>query len=64
VYGDAVRLVGLLLFLGSGAATAYCTWAVYHRNRPADVLFAMAAPLAAIIALTGLALAFEPALFG
>ena len=59
-----MRLLGVLLFLASGAATAYCTWAVYHRGRPADVLYAIAAPIAALIALTGLLLVFVPGFFG
>jgi hypothetical protein len=64
VYRGPVRVLGALLFLASGAATAYCLWAVYHRGRPADVLYAIAAPLAAVIALTGLLLAFVPGFFG
>ncbi|HLU67507.1 MAG TPA: hypothetical protein VKZ63_14595 [Kofleriaceae bacterium] len=58
-----VRILGALLLVGSGAATAYCVWAVYHRGRPADVLYAALAPAAAIIALIGLLLVFVPGFF-
>jgi uncharacterized membrane protein len=59
-----VRILGVILLLGGSAGTAYAIWAVFHRGRPADVAFAFAAPLAALIALTGLLLAFVPGFFG
>jgi hypothetical protein len=59
-----VRILGLLLFLLASAGTVYATRAMYERNRPADVLFALLAPVAAIIALAGLLLVFVPAFFG
>jgi len=59
-----VRILGLLLFLLASAGTVYSVWAMYDRNRPADVLYAVAAPIAAIIALAGLLLVFVPGFFG
>ncbi len=53
-----------MLFALASAATVYSTWAMYERNRPADVLFALLAPVAAIIALAALLLVFVPAFFG
>ena len=59
-----MRILGVFLFLAGGAGTAYATWATYTRGRPADVLFAVLAPLAMIVALTGLLLVFVPGFFG
>jgi hypothetical protein len=59
-----VRIVGILLFLAASAGTAYSTWAIYNRSRPADVLFAVLAPVAALVALVGLILVFVPDFFG
>ena len=59
-----MRVVGALLFLAASAGTAYSIRAAYQRNRPADVLFAIAAPLAALVALIGLLLVFVPDFFG
>ena len=53
-------LVGILLFLAGSGATAYSIQAIDRRRRPADVAFAIAAPLAALIALLGLILIFVP----
>jgi len=54
----------MVFFLAGGAGAAYCTWAVYHRPRPLDVLFAVAAPVAMLACITGLLLAFVPGFFG
>jgi hypothetical protein len=59
-----VRVVGALVFLAASAATALAIRAATRRNRPADVLFAIAAPVAALIALVGLLLVFVPDFFG
>lgn len=59
-----MRVLGALLFALASAGTAYSTWAVYHRGRPADVLFAVLAPIAALAALIGLLLLFVPDFFG
>jgi hypothetical protein len=59
-----VRLLGVLMFLFGGAGTAYSVWATYQRKRPRDVLFAVLAPLAMLVALVGLLLAFVPGFFG
>ena len=59
-----MRAVGALLFFAASAGTAYAIRAAFERNRPADVLFAIAAPLAALIALIGLLLVFVPDFFG
>ena len=63
-YFAHVRVIGVLLFLLGGAGTAYSTWATYNRGRPQDVLFGIAAPLAMLVALTGLLLLFVPGFFG
>jgi hypothetical protein len=59
-----VRILGALLFAVASAGTVYSTWAMYNRGRPADVLFALLAPIAALIALAGLLLIFVPGFFG
>ena len=59
-----VRVVGALLFLAASAGTGYAVRAAYQKSRPADVLFALAAPVAAVIALVGLLLVFVPDFFG
>jgi hypothetical protein len=59
-----VRVVGALLFLAASAGTGYAVRAAYQKSRPADVLFALAAPIAAVIALVGLLLVFVPDFFG
>ena len=61
---SAVRILGVILLLAGSAGTAYATWAIFHRGRPADVAFAVAAPVAALIALAGLVLAFVPGFLG
>lgn len=52
------------MFASGGAATAFATWASYRRGRPQDLLFALLAPLALLLALTGLLLLFVPDFFG
>jgi hypothetical protein len=59
-----VRVLGALLFVAGAAGTAYATWATYTHRRPVDVMFAVLAPVAALVALTGLVLAFVPGFFG
>ena len=59
-----MRVVGALLFLAASAGTGYAIRAAYQKSRPADVLFALAAPIAAVIALVGLLLVFVPDFFG
>jgi hypothetical protein len=59
-----VRILGVLLFVLGGSATAYATWATYNSRRPRDVLFAIVAPIAMVAALTGLLLAFVPGFLG
>ncbi len=52
------------MFLMGSAGVGFSTWAVYHFARPKDVLFAVAAPIAALVTLTGLVLVFVPGFFG
>ena len=59
-----MRALGGLLFLFGGGATAYATWATYHRSRPLDVVVGIAAPLALLVSLIGLLLIFVPGFFG
>lgn len=58
-----MRVIGALLFAAGGAGAAYAMWAVYHRRRPADVAYAVLAPLAVLVAVTGLVLVFVPDFF-
>ena len=51
------------MFLSGGAGTGYFAWATYQRRRPRDVLFAVLAPIAMLVMLTGLLLAFVPSFF-
>jgi hypothetical protein len=57
-------VLGVLLFLLGGGATAYSTWAIYESSRPRDVAFAVLAPVAVVISLLGLLLIFVPGFFG
>ena len=59
-----MRALGALLFLAASAGTGYAIRAAYQRSRPADVLFAIVAPIAALVALIGLLLVFVPDFFG
>ena len=59
-----MRALGALLFLAASAGTGYAIREAYRRSRPADVLFAVLAPLAALLALIGLLLVFVPDFFG
>ena len=52
-----MRILGVLLFLTGGGGTAFSTWAIFTQGRPRDVLFAVAAPLALLVALVGVSLA-------
>ena len=59
-----VRYLGVLIYVAGAAATAYATWAAFHRDRPRDLLFALAAPVALLVALLGLVLVFVPGFLG
>lgn len=59
-----MRALGILLFVLGGGGTAFATWATYQRGRPQDLLFAVLAPVAMLIALVGLLLVFVPDFFG
>ncbi len=59
-----MRVLGLILFLLGGGATALTTLASFRRSRPQDLLFAALAPLALVLALAGLVLLFVPGFFG
>lgn len=59
-----MRALGILLFVLGGGGTAFATWASYQRSRPQDLLFSLLAPVALLVALTGLLLAFVPGFFG
>jgi hypothetical protein len=59
-----VRVLGILLFVLAGGGTAFATWATYRRGRPRDVFFALLAPVAMLLALLGLLLAFVPGFLG
>lgn len=55
-----MRIVGVLLFIAGAAATAYSIRGIDRKKRPGDVAFAVAAPVAALVALLGLILTFVP----
>jgi uncharacterized membrane protein YoaK (UPF0700 family) len=59
-----VRIVGVLLFAVLGALAAVCVAQAYRQPRPRDLLFALAAPLCALLAVLGLVLLFVPDFFG
>lgn len=59
-----MRALGALLFLAASAGTGYAIRAAFQRSRPADVAFAILAPIAALLALVGLTLVFVPDFFG
>jgi len=52
-----------LLFFAASAGCGYAIRAAFQRNRPTDVLFAVVAPIAALLALIGLLLVFVPDFF-
>jgi hypothetical protein len=55
-----MRVLGALVFLLAGGGAAYLTWATFASRRPRDVVFALLAPLALLIAILGLVLVFAP----
>jgi hypothetical protein len=59
-----VRVLGALVFLAGCAGTAYATFATFEKRRPLDVAFGVLAPIALLVALTGLLLLFVPGFFG
>lgn len=63
-YNAAVRLLGILLFLGGGAAVAFTLRRTLESGRPKDVAYGLLSFLAVIIALLGLGLTFVPGLLG
>ena len=63
-YVRGVRVLGALVFLAGCAGTMWATMGIHLRRRPADVAFAVLAPVAALIALVGLLLVFVPGFFG
>jgi len=59
-----MRWLGAIGFLLGAAGTAYSTWAVFNKPRPADVAFAVLAPTSLIVALAGLLSFFVPDFWG
>jgi hypothetical protein len=59
-----VRALGVLVFVAGCVLAAWATVELDRRRRPADVAFAVLAPVAALIALIGLVLIFVPGFFG
>jgi len=59
-----VRILGVLLFLSGCAGTVACVTQAYAQGRPRDLLFALLAPVAALLAIAGLIVAFVPGFFG
>lgn len=55
-----MRVLGALLFLLASGGVAYFTWAMFASRRPRDVVFALLAPLALVLAVVGLVLVFVP----
>lgn len=63
-YAARVRFLGVILFLLGGAGVGFTTYASYLHSRPRDVVFGTLAPVAALVMLTGLLVAFVPGFFG
>jgi hypothetical protein len=59
-----MRFLGVVLFVMGCGGVGYCVKGALTRKRPADVLFAVLAPLGAIAALLGLGLLFVPDFLG
>lgn len=61
---DIMRVLGALLLLVGATATAWSVWASFEKRRPLDVAFALAAPVALVVALLGALLVFVPGFLG
>ena len=59
-----MSFVGALLVLAGGGATAWLVGAIAGRRRPIDLLAAVAAPIAFVLALIGGVLLFVPRFLG
>ena len=59
-----MRVLGAVLFLAGSGATVYSVRASFASARPRDVLLALVAPIALLVALTGALLVFVPGFFG
>lgn len=56
-------VIALFLIILGAAGTAWATWGALTRQRPFDILFALLAPVALLIGLTGGVLIFVPGFF-
>lgn len=59
-----MRVLGVVLFALGCAATAYSVRGAFAGQRPRDLAFAVAAPVAVLVGLVGLVLVFVPGFFG
>jgi hypothetical protein len=59
-----MRVVGALLFLAGAAAAGVAIRATFERSRGASAAAALGAPVAVVIAIVGLVLAFVPRFMG
>jgi len=59
-----MRLLGLLLSLLGGGGTAAALVVAFRSRRPNDVVVALVAPFALLVALAGAVLLFVPGFFG
>ena len=55
-----MRIVGLIMFLLGTIGTGFAVREAFRRGRPLDVVFGLVAPVAVIVAITGLVLIFVP----
>ncbi|MBT8496505.1 MAG: hypothetical protein KJO07_25885 [Deltaproteobacteria bacterium] len=59
-----MQILGAFLFVALGALAAVCVARAYREPRPRDLVYALAAPVCAILAVLGLVLLFVPDFFG
>ncbi len=55
-----MRVLGALLFALASGGCGYCIRAMFDSRRPRDVVFALLAPAAFVLAVFGLVLVFAP----
>ncbi|MCP4445319.1 MAG: hypothetical protein GY811_08245 [Myxococcales bacterium] len=59
-----MRLLGVVLAIAGAVGVVHCVRATLEQGRPKDVAYALLTIVAALVALTGVALAFVPGFLG
>jgi hypothetical protein len=62
-YSPGVRLIGILALLAGILVTVHATAAMFRAPRPRDLVWALVAPVAALLALAGLVTIISPWFF-